>query len=402
MSMEMIGHYIKYVAVYYKSFLFAAILAAGLLVWLLVAYARSRQPKSGSLDWIREYDKPKLTLIDDEPDFLGRDIFFATLSAIGAVLLLVGFLYLRSVFTARSITANDGRWPLFKKIFDCFIGGAGMYLLTRSMFRERVPALFAGILFGIASNATFCGEGFLIWSLFFLWKWVRQDNCAPFWEAAGWMFGSATMLGLHFLYTMESLWLLPLYLIAFIGKLISRARTAAAGGETTHIALTVTLTVALTFLAGLALWFAALIRCRDADILELRKRLFSGENYLEILRYVPEMLSRMVRSFKIANYTDILLKFPLVAGGCASLICALIGFIRRNEFEAISVFVIGVLIGLEWLFTGTGLLCIAFLPALCYVWSSLNRRQMNLPVYIFAGYMLVYHYLNWLIQFSRI
>lgn len=402
MSLETIGKYVKYVAVYYKSFLFTAVIAAGLLVWLLIAYARSRQPKSGSLDWIREYDKPALTLTDDGSDFIGKDIFFAMLSAIGAVLLLIGFLYLRSMFTAHSIAANDSRWVLFKKIFDCFIGGAGMYLLTRSMFGERIPALFAGILFGIASNAVFCGEGFLVWSLFFLWKWVRQDNCAPFWEAAGWMFGSAAMLGLHFLYTMESLWLVPLYLIAFIFKLISRAKTAAAGGETTHIALSVILTAALAFLAGLALWFAALIRCRDADIPELRKRLFSGENYLEILRYIPEMLSRMVRSFKIDNYKELLLKFPLVVGGGASLVCALIGFIKRNEVEAISIFAIGVLIGLEWFFTGTGLLCIAFLPALCYVWSSLFRRQMNLSVYIFAGYMLAYHYLNWLIHFSRI
>lgn len=402
MSSEIIGQYMKYVAACYKSFLFTALIAAGLLVWLLVAYVRSRQPKSGSLDWIREYDKPALVLTDEEQDFSGRDVLYAIISAVGAVFLLIGFLYLRSIFTGRGIAASDGRWMLFKKAFDCFIGGAGMYLLTRSMFGERLPALFAGILFGIASNAVFIGEGFLVWSLFFLWKWLRQDNCAPFWEAAGWMFGAAAMLGLHFLYTMESLWLLPLYLAAFIVKMISRARTAAAGGETTRTALSVSLTIVLAFLAGLALWFAALIRCRDADILELRKRLFSAANYLEILRYIPEMLSRMFRPFKVVNYKNLLLKFPLIAGGCASLVCALIGFIKRNETKAIAVFALGVLVGLEWIFAGTGLLCIAFLPALCYVWSSLCKRKMLLPVCIFGGGILIYHYLNWAIQFSRI
>lgn len=401
MNMTVIGRYVQFVARYYRSFLFAAVLAAGLLVWLMIAYARSRQPKTGSLDWIREYDKPKLALTDDSSDFSGKDIFYAVIAAVGAVVLFVAYLWLRSLFTGRGLFGTESNWELFKKIFDCFIGGAGMYLLTRSMFREELPALLAGGLFGIASNAEFAAEGFLVWSLFFLWKWLRQDNCAPFFEAAGWMFGTAVMFALHLLYTMATLWLVPLYIAAFIIKLFSRAKSAAADEETTPIALTIVLTLVLVFLACLALWFAALIRCRDADILKLRTRLFSGENYLELLRCIPEMLSRVVRTFKVANYKDLLLKFPLVFGGLASMVCALIGFIKRNEFEAISVVALGFFVCLEWAFSGTALLSIAFLPALGYVWSSLWRRKDFLPVCIYAGGMLVYHFLNWGILFSQ-
>lgn len=216
-------------------------------VWLLLlvgwfaAYAYARQPKSGTLEWIRMYDRPPFTCLGDRAKLEKQDIWWL----LGCVVLGIGC----ALWTwNRSLLAGGITFGWDKLTLEVFLPVASpgaVYLLCRMMHIRPLPACLAAV-----AAATCCDfQGLAVLGLACFYGWMTQRADAPFWKNALWLLGCGVLLCLPW-NGLTVLWLLPVMGLCWLFVLVLRWRDGMPVGRVVAMVLLSLLWLAAGLLAA--------------------------------------------------------------------------------------------------------------------------------------------------------
>ncbi len=227
-------------------------------ILLIPAYFLSLRPSKGTTEWMQRIDQPEF-----EPLLCSKlrwgDLPFALLAGVcAAVLRMVSFLciYLdRGVLIVMhevlpSLTVHY--------LLPCAILGIAVYLLLRSMFETALPATCVAILSGLVQigNAWMAAVTMVI--LLLLWLWISLDADSGLFVRALALIGAVSLYCLALLRYWALIWLLPLFIGAYIYAQIYRWRKTTRKDRGVRLGLSL---LFIFFMAVLALAGAWIFYC---------------------------------------------------------------------------------------------------------------------------------------------
>lgn len=365
-----------------------------LLVLYLAAYVRARRPKEGTLEWIRMYDRQRFSLTGTAA-LSWRSVGVAALAGLcSTAVLVLRYWVLMHASAYRFADIFTSRYFL-GELATAACGGGAMALLVQALLQDKNVGLCAGILYSFAFVSQTRGAALLVLSLFCLWQWLRQDSFAAPLRALPWLLGSMILLALSVVYCWSILWLVPLYVAAYVMKLISRARAAASGGKAISCWLSVPVVVLLTVLGAIALWGVVKIRLGTLSARQFPAKLLTLDCYREMLQDLPLLMRSLLPRFAATHLRVVRYDWPVFLCGMLSLAAMLVGAICRHDTSGVAIGVLSVWLLLIWVFTGAYLLPVGLIPAIAYLWQGFRQRKNPMPVYLCFGLGAAYYIIHW-------
>ncbi|MBE6984728.1 MAG: hypothetical protein E7434_03785 [Ruminococcaceae bacterium] len=348
-------------------------------IFLVPAYFVSLRPVRGTTEWMTRIDQPEFEPLSLNK-FRWSDLPFALLSGVCAALLrMASFL---------CIYLHHGILPSLERVLPhlitsyllpCAVLGIAVYLLLHSMFDSTLPAICVAILSGLMQIGNAWAAAFTMLSLLFLWLWTALDADSGLLVRALTLLAALVCYGLALLRYWALLWLLPLFLAAYIYAQIYRWRKTSKKGRGMRLGLSLLFLFFTFFAAFVAAWaYYCCHKMHDpALMLDIRlslqvvfEELFSR---LSHIRFVTDPLAGVLVRDAI---------FFLL--GAVSLIPVVHGIIRWRDSQCIMLLsLIPCFVGI-WLLGGMYLLVPMLALLLGWVLSVFAKRENSWLVIVFT------------------
>lgn len=367
--------------------LLAALAVFAVLLVYFDGFCRAMEPRRGTLEWIRMYDRPALSFAGrrfapGRGDCLPLVLVSAAaagLCAFGAVLLRrAGSVPLADVLLCPdALLAGEGGYAVFAglSIVPC-------YLLLRAVFGRRALAVCGAALLAFALIPSGAEPGFSVPCLLLaMLAFFRFLTAPPDGRRLPWLLLSAALFWLAVWCDRITLWFGLGFAVLLAVSLVLRVRR----GEMRAAAAVLTVLI----LALCSAVCAAAIRL-PAAILE------RGMAFPNLLVQGGFWRLVLVRTFSFRIWIDPLgllgasMLQPLVFwGGLLAMLAAVAASFTRHDASALFVWVFH-LAGLPvWVFSGSGLGAAVSVLALCYVWNGYLSRGRRAAAYGCCGVCLV-------------
>ena len=190
-------------------------------VWLLflagwfAAYAYVRQPKQGTLEWIRMYDRPPFTCLGDRGKLEKQDIWWL----LGCVAVSAGACLGLTARTAPLMQLGTLQTLI---LVMPVLGAAGVYLLYRLLKGQPLLGALCALAVVIPPLDPAAGPVMLAAACFY--GWMSADADAPFWKHALWLLPFWLCMMVAAALSAPALWLLPFYGLLWLFTVIQRWR----------------------------------------------------------------------------------------------------------------------------------------------------------------------------------
>lgn len=329
-----------------------------------IFFALALRPKRGTLEWIALYDRPGLQLGAARHPLRPLVLLPALGAAIltGALYCLAICLQLRSFELFRS---PDSLRLLLTGAAVVALTACGGCLLLQSLFGSYGLAFAGAMLFGLDLGADYAAVACLVWSLFFLHRWMAADFEQKARRSFPALIGLALMLSLCATLAMDLIPLVFFLILAVVLAAILRLKRTHRLDRFAGFFGSLIL-FALSFLAGLVLLQIALT-LRSGNAEALRTPLF----------YLNALLSWLIYHGEPANFHLLspAVNLPLCALGAVGLVFSLYDLRRYGKGYGLLL----LFAALGGIFTallcGVYILTAALIPAAVYTFARAAGRD---------------------------
>jgi hypothetical protein len=344
-------------------------------------YCRAMAPRSGTLEWIAMYDRPRFTLSGGWPTFDRREwLIFALFGAISLACAVVGIVWMtrgsmlslsEALCTPDAVLYRTGGYLLFLGLVTIC-----SYALLRATAQYRTVAILGAVicvlhLLPSGADPSFSAPLLMLSALLF-YRWLTRAEDAPLSRALPVLLLSLAALWLAAWCDHVALWFGFAYLILLPVSLVLRRRAGRRiGGIVLSVLVLTVLMAALTtlpiavFLRGMA----------------FPNLLISADFWRDVPIYTLSSLLTFDPDFLVA---DVLLSPLLWWGGLLAAAAAFGALIARRSARALFAALIALAGLLVWCFTGSAIGIVGCALALGFVWDGLFSRGKPAAVYAYA------------------
>lgn len=350
-------------------------------VWLLILagwfalYGHALQPRDGTLEWIRMYDRQRFSCLADRGSLERRDIAW-----------LLGCLMLTCAAWAWRLNAAQPLGAcrpldLALGLGMPALGAAGIYLLARMLQVNSLLAFLAAlgtaVCFAMDSSA---GPAILAVALFY--GWMSQPVEAPFWKRMLWMLGAGVLVCGASILNPAAWWMLPVLGLVWLFVLALRWRAGDRVGRIVGAVL-----LSLLWLAALLLVFAVAWAMWHGGLgsRELPQAIWNGE----LLRALGAMRESLFRTPRVQLLWPLLENCGVVLAGLICWVTLLVFAIGRRSAAAAYLFAVTCGALAAYVLSGSYLLPVVFLADIAFAANQMWNRERRVIAVILPALTLV-------------
>ena len=359
-------------------------------VWLLflvgwfAAYFHAMQPKQGTLEWIKMYDRQPFTCLGDRGKLEKQDIWW---------LLGCGILSLGTCIVLAMPLSQWGPMQLTNQIAMPVLGVMGVYLLNRLLKGRPVLGALCALAVLIPSMDPAAGPAILAAACFYGWMSSAAD--VPFWRAALWLVSFWLCIGVAAALAPACLWMLPFFGLLWLFTVIQRWRKGYGWGRIVLNAF-----LCLVLLCGMIAVCLVFWTLQTGWLYwaELPPALADGRLLNAIARLLPSVTGWLVQEAGLAMALDLAPRFIPLLAGLFAFIALVIHALRRRSVPA--AFLAALSVGAFAVYVlGHSLI----LPAVClantvYVAGLMWERERKLPAVLLPALLLALDIGNYLLR----
>lgn len=370
--------------------------ALGLIGWYFAAYARAMRPRSGTLEWIGMYDRPKFSLSGQRYGVERGDVLpmLALCLFSGA---LWGFAASRAFQDAYQGGAVPGDLVLSASVRYVLlpaVTAAGAYFLFRNMFGSTAATVFGCVILAMDLGGSSVAQSVVVLASVFLWRFMTADYDGSFGASCPDLVLTAAVLAAGCYFEPACVFFAAAALLLIVITGFCRFRSGFSGYTAGSVLVFLAALAAATALVFLP---AAIIGGMDFP------RLLVSETFYRLIwqRIRSNAFGLPAARETLSALLALRYSWLLLFSGLLAALASLIAVFRRSRPQGLLLAAGFAATVAMWLLGGSFALPVFCTAALCFVWSELRRRGRGMLAAAGAACLiltlLVFYVLSWII-----